>query len=174
MIVASESTATPSFRNGSVGGFGRPGGCRRSQLNSKWSVCPANDAGKITNSTSSIAMPMALMASHAERALFERVTKTFSKNASRGRARMTSATAITLSTLHQVKLIDLDRAPLAVDGDDNGQAYGSFGSGLGDDKNGKDLARQFLHRDDVASKGNHQQVDAIEHQLDRQQDADGV
>src|SRR5262249_45828203 len=104
------------------------------------------------------------------------VTNTISTNDSSGRNMMVAATPmrVTRSALHQVELIDLDRAPLSVDRNDDGEADGCFGGGLGDDENREHLSRQLLVGNEVARERHHQQVDAIQHQFDRQQNPDGV
>src|SRR4030088_986024 len=129
----------------------------------------------MTNSDWSMAMPMATMERPADRGWFLRVTKTISTNASSGRSRMVNAVLTTLFLpLHQIELVYLYGAALAVDGDDDGQSDGRFSGSLGDDEDGEHLAGELLFGGQVARKGNHQQVHAVEHQLDAEQDADGV
>src|SRR4051794_22795074 len=124
----------PRRKKVSVPDCGTPPGSRRSQLNSKWSVCPFITAGKMTNSDSSIAMPMATMDRPADSGWFLRVTKTISTNASSGRSRMVNAVLTIPLTLHQIELIYLDGAALAINGDDDGQSNRSLGGSLGDDE----------------------------------------
>src|ERR1051326_1769825 len=175
MIAASGSMPTPNRKNGSVGGLAMFEGCSCSQLISKWSVRPARVCGKMANSTSSIAMPTAPIASQADSVLLRCVKNTFSTNASSGRPTMISATVtISASALHQVKLVDLDGAPLPIDRDHDRQPHRGFGGCLGDDEDAEQLPGELLLRLDVARESHEQQIDAIQHQLDGQQNADRI
>src|SRR5260370_11241013 len=131
-------------------------------------------AGRMTNSDSSMAMPIATMDSPAESGWFLRVTKTMTTNASSGRSRMVMAVLTTRLPLHQVELVYLDGAALTVNGDDDRKSNSSLSSGLGDDENGEHLASECLVGGEIPREGDHQQVHAVEHQLNAEQDADGI
>src|SRR5579859_2393055 len=173
MIAVSGSMAMPSRSTLSVPVCGAPAGSKRSQLNSRWSVLPASTAGRTRNTAT---MAIAPIDSSADSIWLDRVTKTITTNASSGSTRIVSAlkTIGAGSAFHQVELIYLDRAPLAVDRDDDRQPDGRLRGGLGDDEDGEELSSEFLLGGDVAGEGHHQQVDPVEHQLDAEQDADGV
>src|SRR5581483_9048575 len=70
------------------------------------------------------------------------------------------------SSLQRVDLGQIDRALVAVDEQDDGEADADLGGGHGDDEQGEDLAR---NRVPEGPEGNQVDVDGVEDQLDRHQ-----
>src|ERR1017187_9201894 len=73
------------------------------------------------------------------------------------------------SALHHVDLVKVDRLPVAVDQQHDGQADSDFGGGHGDDKQSKDLT---CHGVVEGPEGKKVDVDRVEDQLDRHEDQD--
>ncbi len=63
---------------------------------------------------------------------------------------------------------------MAVDGEDDAQADGSFGGGDADGENGEHDAGQRLGMRSIAPEGDEVQVGGVQHQLNADQDKDGV
>jgi len=72
---------------------------------------------------------------------------------------------------HQVDAVQVDRVPLAEDGDEQGEPHGGFGGGDREDEEDDELSRAHVEQ---ARVGDQRQVGRVQHQLDRQEDADAV
>src|SRR6266508_1111129 len=76
-----------------------------------------------------------------------------------------------LSALHQIDVLDRDRAAIAEIGDQNGEPDGGFGGGDGEHQEREDLADEVAEE---AREGDQVDVDREQDQLDRHQDDDHV
>src|SRR5215210_5360352 len=104
-----------------------------------------------------------------------RVKRPTIANAANGSAGMSQAsTMVGLLVLQQVDVLDLDGVAQAVDRDHDRQPDGRLGGGDGHDEDREHLAGQLLRGVDVAGERDHHDVDRVQHQLDREQDADGI
>src|SRR6516165_7357300 len=72
--------------------------------------------------------------------------------------------------LQQINLVHVDRLLVAEEGDQDAEADGGFGGGIGDDKDSEDLSVKAVE----PREGDQVQVDGIQDEFDRHQDDDHV
>src|SRR6516165_754159 len=82
-----------------------------------------------------------------------------------------TAISVSISTLHQRHVLDLDRAAIAEINDQNGEADGGFSRCHGEHEHGEDLPDHVVQR---AGKRHEIEVGCQQDQLDRHQDDDDV
>src|SRR4029453_15002471 len=75
------------------------------------------------------------------------------------------------SPAQQPQLVGVDRLPVAEDGDDDRQADRSFRGGDGHDEEHDHLS---VDRAELAREGDEGEIGSVQHQLDREEDHDGV
>src|ERR1017187_2132999 len=75
------------------------------------------------------------------------------------------------SALHHVDLVKVDRLPVAVDQEHDGQTDSHLGGGHGDDEQGKDLT---CHRVVEGPEGEEVDVDRVEDQLDGHENQNAI